>query len=406
MQNDILEAISSLDNKINETNEIDFESLINWLDENLNTQEIEVENVFSSEIPEIESIESLVSNLDIDTLWESNSSTQENWILEAKLIEDSEATHMAKIVHDIPVVSFVHIEQEIDAWLKKELEDINKQRKHRRIAAFLSDKAKFMANYVMVSTLVFVVLLWWVNYSAYSKIAYDFINPDNLKNSSKEILSVIDNSKIKVFADEDTNSLWKDQQEELQEKLSKDNVQLRDTYFSPKKLVPLKSNVDLSVEVMPYENRIIIPKIWKNIPLVDVDTRRSDMSFENLENIFMTELEKWIVRYPGTAKPWENGVSFIFWHSSNYPWMKWDYNDVFALLDNLTFWDEIIVYYNQKKYTYVMKEKKVIKPGNIKIIDRDPTKKELSLMTCWPIWTSLNRLIAFAELKEETKTDK
>ncbi len=347
-----------------------------------------------------------MSNLDIDTLWESNSSTQENWILEAKLIEDSEATHMAKIVHDIPVVSFVHIEQEIDAWLKKELEDINKQRKHRRIAAFLSDKAKFMANYVMVSTLVFVVLLWWVNYSAYSKIAYDFINPDNLKNSSKEILSVIDNSKIKVFADEDTNSLWKDQQEELQEKLSKDNVQLRDTYFSPKKLVPLKSNVDLSVEVMPYENRIIIPKIWKNIPLVDVDTRRSDMSFENLENIFMTELEKWIVRYPGTAKPWENGVSFIFWHSSNYPWMKWDYNDVFALLDNLTFWDEIIVYYNQKKYTYVMKEKKVIKPGNIKIIDRDPTKKELSLMTCWPIWTSLNRLIAFAELKEETKTDK
>jgi sortase A len=69
------------------------------------------------------------------------------------------------------------------------------------------------------------------------------------------------------------------------------------------------------------------------------------------------------------------------------------------MLDNLVTGDEIIVYYNQKKYTYVINEKKVIKPGNLKILERDPTKKELSLMTCWPIGTSLNRLITFAELK-------
>jgi sortase A len=55
------------------------------------------------------------------------------------------------------------------------------------------------------------------------------------------------------------------------------------------------------------------------------------------------------------------------------------------MLDNLVMGDEIIVYYNQKKYTYVINEKKVIKPGNLKILERDPSKKELSLMTCWPI---------------------
>ena len=167
--------------------------------------------------------------------------------------------------------------------------------------------------------------------------------------------------------------------------------------------MPLNSNVNLSVDIVPYENRIIIPKIGKNVPLVDVDARRWNLDFTNLENIFMNELEKWVLRYPWTAKPGETGNAFIFGHSSNYPWLKWDYNEVFAMLDVLNFWDEIIVYYNQKKYTYVIKEKKVIKPGDVKILERDPTKKELSLMTCWPIGTSLNRLIAFAELKSVTQ---
>jgi hypothetical protein len=112
------------------------------------------------------------------------------------------------------------------------------------------------------------------NYSAYSTIAYNYINPNSLKNSSKEILNVIDNSKIKVFADEDTSLLGNEQQKTIQKSLAEDNTQLRDTYFSPKKLVPLKSNVNLSVEIVPYENRLIIPKIGKNIPLVDVDARR------------------------------------------------------------------------------------------------------------------------------------
>jgi len=81
--------------------------------------------------------------------------------------------------------------------------------------------------------------------------------------------------------------------------------------------------------------------------------------------------------------------------------MKGEYNSVFVLLDELSFGDEIIVYFNQKKFTYIIKEKKVVKPGNVKVLDRDQEKKELSLMTCWPIGTTLNRLIVFAELQEE-----
>jgi sortase (surface protein transpeptidase) len=114
----------------------------------------------------------------------------------------------------------------------------------------------------------------------------------------------------------------------------------------------------------------------------------------------MSELANWVVRYPWSGRPWEIWNSFIFWHSSNFPWIKWDYNDVFALLDNVVFWDEIIAYYNQKKYVYKVREKKIIKPGDVSILKKDTKKAEITLMTCWPVWTTLNRMVVIWELVE------
>jgi len=63
-----------------------------------------------------------------------------------------------------------------------------------------------------------------------------------------------------------------------------------------------KSDVHLDIAIAPYENRIVIPKIGKNIPLLDVKDRPVDGVVE-LNNIFMEELENGVVRYPGSAKP-------------------------------------------------------------------------------------------------------
>ncbi len=66
-----------------------------------------------------------------------------------------------------------------------------------------------------------------------------------------------------------------------------------DTSYSP---IRLAHGIDteqseVSFALVPYDNRIIIPKIGKNIPLVDV---RIDAGFDldHMENIFMQELEK------------------------------------------------------------------------------------------------------------------
>lgn len=259
-----------------------------------------------------------------------------------------------------------------------------------KIASFLV----FIFKYITTSTLIFTLLLCVTNYSAYVDIARSYLSPDLLEQNKNAMLASINSKNLVTEAVSQTWEINK----KLEQKI--DLVQNK-TYHSMEKLLNgnFDKNLNMQIDIVPYENRILIPKIWKNIPLIDVKNK-SVQNVVDLNNIFMTELEKWIVRYPWSSTPWEKWNSFIFWHSSNFPWAKWDYNDALALLDNVVFWDEIIVYYNQKKYTYKIKEKNIIKPGDVSVLKRDTWKSEISIMTCWPVGTTLNRMIVVGELIE------
>ncbi len=273
-----------------------------------------------------------------------------------------------------------------------------------RKSSAIRDSLAFVVRYFAVSGTVFAVLLVGANLSAYSTIAWNWISPESVKATSAAVAEGIMKSKITAYASESESGAEIaaiEEAEELKKKLEESNVAVKENILSPKKLVPAKPQIAVDFDIVPYENRLIVPKIGKNVPLVDVDTG-SNFDFDHMENIFMKELEKGVLRYPGTARPGENGNAFIFGHSSNFPWMPGAYNQVFALLDKLVYGDEVIVYYNQKKYVYVINEKQIVKPGDVKILNRDVNKKELSLMTCWPIGTTLKRMVVFAELKEVT----
>lgn len=249
----------------------------------------------------------------------------------------------------------------------------------------------FFIKYIATSGTIFGVLLLTTNYSAYVEIAKSYLNPEGLQANQQSLLASVNGASI-------------ESEKKVQEELStaqKAEMVKNKTYHSMDKLMQDSKALqdDINIEITPYENRIIIPKIAKNIPLVDVENKYVQNTAE-LDNIFMDELSKWVVRYPGTAKPGEVGNSFIFGHSSNFPWIKGEYNDVFALLDKVEFGDEIITYYNQKKFIYKVREKRVIKPGDISVLKRDHGKKEISIMTCWPVGTTLNRMIVIGELVE------
>jgi LPXTG-site transpeptidase (sortase) family protein len=266
---------------------------------------------------------------------------------------------------------------------------------------------KFIIHYFALTACTFGVLLFLTNFSAYTDRVMYWIHPEAMMAEENSIRSLLSSSSLEVHASEWLEAR-EDSLEVLTEKISEKMPEL--IYETAENPARLLAHVDddsasVSFDIVPYENRIIIPKLGKNIPLVDVSVG-NNFDFDHMENIFMKELQKGIVRYPGTAQPGQVGNSFIFGHSSNYPWIQSEYNDVFSLLDTLAENDEIIVYYRQNKYTYRVTDKKVVKPGDVKALEwRDPNKKELSLMTCWPIGTTLNRMIVFTELVEESNSN-
>ena len=269
----------------------------------------------------------------------------------------------------------------------KKFNTINFVYKTKKQARFLIFLIGFL-KYIATSATIFAILLLTANYRAYLDLAESYLNPKATKIASANLLNSVKASKI-------TKAIQT--KKHIKQKITKHSKKAYD--LKKITLDTYKKDIKLDIEITPYENRLIIPKINKNVPIVEVKQRNVKTAKE-LENIFMKELEDWVVRYPSSSKPGKWWNTFIFGHSSNYPWIKWDYNEVFANLGKLSYGDEIIVYYGQKKYTYIVREKKVISPGNTKILKRNKNKDELTLMTCWPVWTTLNRLLVISDLKK------
>ena len=198
-------------------------------------------------------------------------------------------------------------------------------------------------------------------------------------------------------------SQWVFSSEENEDKINKiiNEDKKEQKLFIPKwakKLVKKEYPV-LNLAISPIDFRIIIPKLWVNAPVWDMDVESLQVEkWKDFENAVQTELQNWVVHYPWTAKAWEEWNLFITWHSSYYPWDKWRYKTIFARLSYLDVWDEYFVFQNQKKFWYKIKEKKVVKPDDVSVLKQEKWKKISTLMTCTPVWTTLRRLIIKSEL--------
>ena len=151
-------------------------------------------------------------------------------------------------------------------------------------------------------------------------------------------------------------------------------------------------------KVAPPDNRIVIPKIGKNVPIVEVPDhalRRGD--FDMFDEDIQNALRYGVVHYPGTASPGEIGNLFLTGHSSNYPWVESKYNAVFALLPSLEVGDEYSVFYQGELYRYRITEKFEVSPRDVSVLAQPNEKRMSTLMTCVPVGTTLKRLILRAE---------
>lgn len=174
----------------------------------------------------------------------------------------------------------------------------------------------------------------------------------------------------------------------------------------PDSLTSVESGIDVPVagllaalpSVGPYEDRLIIPKLKKNVPIVrpGMDALMKE-DWKQFELDIQTALRDGIVHYPGSAKPGQPGNFFLTGHSSYYPWDEGRYKDVFARLNELMPGDTYMVYYGGDRHSYRITKKEEVKPSNVSVLDQ-PTDRRLStLMTCTPLGTTLRRLVVVAE---------
>ena len=138
---------------------------------------------------------------------------------------------------------------------------------------------------------------------------------------------------------------------------------------------------------------ILIPKIGANarvFPNVDPSS----------EDAFIPVLKKGVAHSEGTFFPGQPGNIYLFAHSTDNFWDVGRYNAIFYLLKDLDKGDDVVVFFQNVRHNYVVKEKKIIAPQEVSYITKARTGKELLvLQTCWPPGTTWQRLLVFAEPK-------
>lgn len=149
--------------------------------------------------------------------------------------------------------------------------------------------------------------------------------------------------------------------------------------------------------IYPSDNRLYIPRINKNVPLVDVP---SHQNWNQLENFIQKGLQEGVVVHPVSHAPGNFGNFFLTGHSSYYDWDPGRFKDVFALLHEVKEGDIVEVYWEGKKYEYKIKESKVVPPTAVEVLNQPKDKSILTLMTCTPVGTNKNRLILVGELQD------
>jgi len=134
------------------------------------------------------------------------------------------------------------------------------------------------------------------------------------------------------------------------------------------------------------QSRLVIPKIKTNAPI----------SWNVPQDQINQKLQDGVAQYEGTALPGATGNIFITGHSSYYIWAPGSYKDVFALLNQLHGGDKIYIQYNGAQFTYEVTGQVVVDPTDTSVLTQG-NEKILSLMTCVPVGTNLQRLVITAK---------
>jgi sortase A len=164
-------------------------------------------------------------------------------------------------------------------------------------------------------------------------------------------------------------------------------------YISPGSIDPQNIIIDPSGDTaVGPEPRLIIPKINVDAPVVYDTTPDNDSQ--------MKAMEKGVAWFgiPGAnSHPGQTGNTVIAGHSSGDIYVAGQYKFIFAQLEKLSEGDSIYMNYEGKRYTYTITKKEIVQPNEVNKLIYPTSKPVLTLITCTPLGTALNRLLVTAE---------
>lgn len=124
--------------------------------------------------------------------------------------------------------------------------------------------------------------------------------------------------------------------------------------------------------------RLVIPKINVDAPIIN--------------GVTWEDLKKGVGHLPGSAQPGERGNLYLAAHNDIF-------GEIFRHLDALEPGDEYDIYAGEAKFTYVVREKRIIDPTDVDVL-LPTTEPVATLQTCYPYLIDSHRLVIIGDLVE------
>ena len=153
-----------------------------------------------------------------------------------------------------------------------------------------------------------------------------------------------------------------------------------------------------NVEVQ--ENQIIPVSTDFGIVIEKIDANAKIIANVNPgnEKEYAKALQAGVAQALGSTAPGEKGNLYLFSHSTDAPWNIIRFNAIFYLLRELEKGDRVVIFYQNKRFDYIVYDKVVASPMDVSYLTNKYDMPVLTLQTCDPPGTLLNRLIVRAKL--------
>lgn len=146
-------------------------------------------------------------------------------------------------------------------------------------------------------------------------------------------------------------------------------------------------------------------KFYVTVPEADVFKAEVTTNVDsNVTEAYLPILEKSLAHYQGSAYPGQVGNVFIYGHSILPQFFNPKvYKSMFSHLYKVEVGDKISIEWGNEKFDYVVVDRRVVDPDDLKAINFNRNSKVLSIMTCDPPGTYFKRLIVEAEQVGESR---